>query len=245
MGESFGQRLSYRDHMEGAMKKVNILIVEDESIVANELKSTIEKLGFTVDGIASSYQSAIEHLERKHPDIVMLDINLKEEKTGIDLAHTINRDHHVPFIYLSDYTHESIMQQAIATNPVTYLAKPFQREHIQSAIMFYLYKNTHPEPHENENMTSLGHGYFYDTAARNLYYKSFPIKLSPKEKRMLELLIDAKHNIVTYQTLEYDIWEGNVVSESALRTLMYRLNARLEYKIIENVPTFGYRLRQE
>jgi DNA-binding winged helix-turn-helix (wHTH) protein len=111
--------------------------------------------------------------------------------------------------------------------------------------MFYLYKNDQQEPYKNKIMTPLGHRYFYDTAVRNLYYKSFPIKLSPKEKRMLELLIDAKHNIVAYQTLEYDIWEGNVVSESALRTLMYRLNTRLEYKIIENVPTFGYRLRQE
>jgi DNA-binding response OmpR family regulator len=224
-------------------EKTHILIVEDESIVANELKSTLEKLGFEVCGITSSYKNTLDFLKKHTPDLVFLDINLKDEHTGIDIAKVLNFDYGIPFIYLSDYTHDTIIKQAVETEPVTYLAKPFRREHIQSAVLLFKYKQTHDNTtYHHPKMTSLGYDYFYDLKEGNLYYKTFPIKLSPKEKKLLELLIQARRQIVQYSVLEYEIWDGNPVSQSALRTLCWRLNIKLEHKIIENIPTFGYKL---
>ncbi len=82
------------------MSKIKIGIVEDEAIIADNLSNTLTQLGYDVAEPATSYAEAITMIETEKPDLLLLDIQLKGKKDGIDLAMKIKEDYHLPFIFL-------------------------------------------------------------------------------------------------------------------------------------------------
>src|SRR5450755_4040623 len=98
----------------------DILIVEDQFIEANDLRIILEKAGHTICGIAKSVDQALAILQSVKPDIVLLDIFLKGDLTGIDLAKTLTKQN-VPFIYISANSNESTFEAAKATQPYGFL----------------------------------------------------------------------------------------------------------------------------
>jgi DNA-binding response OmpR family regulator len=218
-----------------------IFIVEDEAIVALEMKRAIEKLGYTFSGMAANYDDAIKGIAETSPDLILMDITLKYSKSGIEVAKEVHRRQLTPIIFLTSITDEATMHDAIATNPVGYLLKPFRREELHSMILLGLYKALH-HTQPKTDMLSLGHGYYYLVEDKLLFYGEKHIALGKKEQKLLTLLVEAKGEVVSFKTLEEIIWEGGVVSPSAFRTLLYRLNLKLEYKLIESLPAYGCRL---
>jgi DNA-binding NtrC family response regulator len=105
--------------------KEKILIVEDEFIVANDLKIMLQKAGYQVVGIASSVVQARKLIEDKNPEWVLLDIMLKGDLTGIDLAWEL-REMNLPFLYISANTNQSTLEAVKATNPYGFMVKPFR-----------------------------------------------------------------------------------------------------------------------
>jgi len=223
------------------MDKINILIVEDEAIVALEIKRSILKMGFSVTNMARNHDDALYSIKEKNPDIILLDIHLKNSKDGIEIAKEVQKIANIPIIYLTAFSDDKTIGRAVQTNPVGYLVKPFKREDLKSILQLAIYKINSNQCVES-SLISIGKGYVYDMANHNLFFKEHPIKLSQKESLLLEMLIEAKGNIVPFTTLEQHIWQGNPVSDSALRTLLYRLRGKLEYLLIETVPSFGFKL---
>ena len=105
--------------------KEKILIVEDEFIVANDLKLMLTKGGYQVTGIASSVVQARKLIEAKRPDWVLLDIMLKGDLTGIDLAWELV-EQQVPFLYISANTNQTTLEAVKATQPYGFMVKPFR-----------------------------------------------------------------------------------------------------------------------
>lgn len=107
------------------MKK--ILIVEDEFIVANDLRLMLVKAGYEVVGIASSVPQALKLIEAKQPDWVLIDIILKGNLTGIDLARELKMIR-LPFLFISANTNQDILEAAKTTDPYGFLVKPFREK---------------------------------------------------------------------------------------------------------------------
>lgn len=105
--------------------KEKILIVEDEFIVANDLKIMLLKAGYQITGIASSVVQARKLIEAKRPDWVLLDIMLKNDLTGIDLAWEL-REMQLPFLYISANTNQTTLEAVKATHPYGFMVKPFR-----------------------------------------------------------------------------------------------------------------------
>ncbi|MCA6068229.1 sigma-54 dependent transcriptional regulator [Chryseobacterium sp. RG1] len=105
--------------------KEKILIVEDEFIVANDLKIMLIKAGYQVTGIASSVIQARKSIAEKRPDWVLLDIMLKGDLTGIDLAWEL-REINLPFLYISANTNQSTLEAVKETQPYGFMVKPFR-----------------------------------------------------------------------------------------------------------------------
>lgn len=124
------------------MKK-KILIVEDEYIVANDLRLMLEKADYTVCGIADSVAGAIRAIEREKPELVLLDIQLKGPQTGIDLAKYLRRQK-IAFVYLSANSSQRVLEAAKATEPHGFLVKPFRAKDLLVAldIAWYRYEQT-------------------------------------------------------------------------------------------------------
>lgn len=225
------------------MNEIKILIVEDEPIVALDIKSTLTKLGYTVTDTVTNYDDALSSIRSDEPDIIFMDIHLDNSKSGIETAKEIKKSKDIPIIYLTAFSDDDTMQKAIETNPVGYLIKPFKREELKSSILLGIYKIKNANQEEtNDEYTHIGFNYYYDLKNDNLFYKKQPIKISVNEKKFLRLLISANGQMVPFSTIEEYIWQGDYKSSSAFRTLVYRLRSKLEFKLIENVPSFGYKL---
>lgn len=119
---------------------VNILIVEDESIVALDIKDKVEHLGYGVLAVVSSGEKAIEEVKKVQPDLVLMDIVLKGEIDGIETARRIREHFDIPIIYLTAHSDNQTLKRAEITGPFGYLVKPFVDSELRSAIETVLYK---------------------------------------------------------------------------------------------------------
>jgi len=122
---------------------LKVLIVEDESVIALDLKKILGRLGYDVVGSTAKYDTALDMLFNRQPDLVLLDINIKGTKSGIDIAELINEKYKIPFVYITSYSDETTLNQAKLTRPFGYLLKPFTEENIKStlAIAIFNYKS--------------------------------------------------------------------------------------------------------
>ncbi len=116
------------------MESRKILIVEDESPIAESLNEILEVLEHEVVGIASSYEEAIDLLKGSKPDLVLLDIQLKGDKTGLDVAETINEQFSVPYIFTTAFADKDTIEQASELGPYGYIVKPYGMKDINPAI---------------------------------------------------------------------------------------------------------------
>lgn len=136
------------------MKNAEILVVEDESITAMDIKHKLERLGYKVLAIESSGRKAIERTRELKPDLILMDIILKGEIDGIDAAARIHGDFDIPIIYLTAYFDDMILERAKLTDPYGYIIKPFSDGELKSAIEIALYKHalkleSTPSPDKN------------------------------------------------------------------------------------------------
>jgi DNA-binding response OmpR family regulator len=224
------------------MNKLNILIIEDESLVAMELQQAIENMGHNVVEYATNVKMANKFFEQFEVDLILMDINLNDSLNGIELYKSLELQ--IPIIYLTAYTDEKTMSEAISTNPLGYLIKPHTEDELKAIIKLAQYKiqNIEKVPKRVEKLIEVGKGYFFDTEEEQLFYNDLAVKLTIKERGLLKILIRAKGKIVKFEKIENELWHGETVNNTSLRTLIYRLRSKLEHKLIENEFNVGIKL---
>jgi CheY-like chemotaxis protein len=114
--------------------KKRILIVEDESVIAMDIRSTLHNLGYEVTNTVASGQAAIQEVQQNPPDLVLMDIVLKGPMDGIEAAAKIYSDLSVPIVYLTAHTEDMTLDRAITAEPFGYLAKPFKDRELKAAV---------------------------------------------------------------------------------------------------------------
>jgi len=115
-------------------EKVNILIVEDESIVALDLASGLEHDGYNIVGIADNADEAQQLFNENEVDIILMDVNIIGEKDGIDTAIGILKQKAVPIIYLTAFTDALTIERIKQTHPAAFLSKPYTLTNVRIAI---------------------------------------------------------------------------------------------------------------
>jgi len=112
-----------------------ILIVEDDPLIAEDLSGMVSDLGYEVVGKAFSAESALLKIKNLQPDLILLDIELSGDMTGIEVAEIINTTHKgLPFIFITSYYDDQTVSRAKKTNPSGYLLKPFDERDIKVAL---------------------------------------------------------------------------------------------------------------
>lgn len=112
---------------------MRVLIVEDEIIIADTINDILIEKGYQTLEPSVSYSEAIQSIENSNPSLVLLDIQLKGKRSGIDLGRELN-SRGIPFIYLTSNSDEMTMQSAIETYPQAFLTKPIVQDHLIAAI---------------------------------------------------------------------------------------------------------------
>lgn len=121
------------------MKKIingarKILVAEDESIVALNIKKTLERLGYEVTSLVSSGEDVIVKASDESPDLILMDIMLKGSIDGIEAAGKIMRNQNIPIVFLTALSDEKTIDRAAFVKPYGYLVKPFTTDEMHTAI---------------------------------------------------------------------------------------------------------------
>lgn len=118
-----------------------IIVVEDEQIVALDLKRSLQELGYHVNKIAAAGEAAVAAVREQKPDLVLMDIGLQGKMDGIEAARMIHGDYDIPVVYLTAYADDKTLKEATTTGPYGYLVKPFEKRELKSTIEVALFKH--------------------------------------------------------------------------------------------------------
>ena len=121
------------------MGKAKILIVEDEAIIAMEIESQLQSLGYEITSIVDTSEKAIKKAKEDKPDIILMDIRIKGEMDGIDTAEAIRSQFGIPVIFSTAYLDEERIERAKITMPFGYMLKPIQERDLRVTIEMALY----------------------------------------------------------------------------------------------------------
>jgi DNA-binding response OmpR family regulator len=215
---------------------MNILIVEDEIVVAMDLKKMVEDFGYKVIDIASNDNEVDDLLQTNKIDLILMDINLEDSiLNGIEIASKIS----TPVIYLTAYSDDDTIEKMVQTNPLGYIVKPFKDYELKGNLKLARFKLINYTEGEKKELKD---GYYYDYELDQLFYHDILINLGKYEKKLFKLLLDAKGTIVSFDRIDYEIWGGGFVNDSTRRSLIFRLKSKLEHKFISTISGVGCKM---
>ncbi|MCM4171652.1 DNA-binding response regulator [Arenibacter sp. TNZ] len=113
---------------------IRILIVEDNVIIADDMQSMLEEIGYEIVDNVIVYEQAVEVLKNKEVDLVLIDIILASDKTGIDLGKHIRENYNIPFIFVTSNSDRATVENAKTVKPNGYLVKPFEQQDLYTSI---------------------------------------------------------------------------------------------------------------
>ena len=116
------------------MSTVRILIVEDEPLIAEDLRGHLEDLGYEVVATCDNALDAMSEIAASKPDLLLLDINLGDGADGVQLAEKVNAKHKLPFIFVTSHSDKSMLERVKAVHPAGFIIKPFDENDLRAQI---------------------------------------------------------------------------------------------------------------
>lgn len=205
------------------MKKLKILIVEDESLTALHIKKILEEDGYEVSHMVSTAGDALKILEEKAIDMVMIDIKINGECDGVCFAEEVNSKYDIPLIFLTAQIDDETLQRISQTTYSAYISKPFTSNELLSTVKLVAMQH---KLHENTSIVELGEGYSYEYIMQRLVRHNQPIILTPKEQLLFHLLI-SKQGICSFIEIDENLWMGEYVDDGTRRSLIHRLKKKI------------------
>ncbi|MBN2669390.1 MAG: response regulator transcription factor [Bacteroidales bacterium] len=122
------------------MSQSKFLIVEDDVLISEYLKTIVKGLNHFVCCIASNYESAIKSIDEHLPNFALVDIRMQGKDVGIEIAKYLNKNK-IPYVYITSFSDKTTLQEAILQQPFAYIVKPFSREEVEKTINFLIEKS--------------------------------------------------------------------------------------------------------
>jgi len=218
------------------LKSISILCVEDEdgirSVIVETLKYYFDEVYEAKDG-----NEAYEIYQEHKPKIILSDIQMKN-CDGIEFVKKVRKDDlNTNIIMLTAYSNEEYLMDLINLNINHYILKPLNHKKLNEALLKYLNKTLEP--------ILLYEDMILDSQKKEIVYRAEEIvSLRKREKDFLKLLYENKNSVLTYDTIEYELWENKEMTTHALKSFIKDLRYKLPINIIKNVPKEGYTLLQ-
>lgn len=222
------------------LKQCSILYVEDD----REIRSYIsEYLGRFCKRVyeAENAETAEELYERNRPEIVLLDINLPGNKSGIELCESIRKnDKKTRIIMSTAYTDREFLLKVVELGLTRYLVKPMTSDDLFGALQKALDELESVDAFFGE--VDLGEGFFYHPKTKRLRRGEETIPLRKKELELLEYFVSHPDETLSYERLERCIWGAGTMTPDAIRSQIRNLRKKTHPAILENISGVGYRL---
>jgi len=215
-----------------------ILIVEDDLIASFYLKKMLTDNDLSVCALTDNSVDAIKICKEKKPSLILMDIMIKGNMSGCDLAMKIRSfDKDVLIIFLTAYSTSEMIEYALDSKAYSYLLKPYRDIEILSTVKMALkeYKQSHNENHK----VIARNGFVFDTQEKKLYQYHKEVFLSDKLKILIEVLFRNKASSVSYEQISFAIWNENK-NINTLRAIIFRLKNQLPDLDLNIVNKIGY-----
>jgi DNA-binding response OmpR family regulator len=218
-----------------------ILIVEDEEITAFSLELFCQELGCTTLNSVSNYCDAMSSIHRDRPDLLICDIRLNGDKSGLDIALDAQERYGVATIFLTAHYNDEIFQQAKKINFYGYIIKPFKKNELKATIELALCQMD-KDRDIKKRYIDIGR-YTFDMQGSKLYDEKDEIHLGNKSKRLLYYLSKYRGETKSYKEILDYVYDGEDVSLDRLRHLLKRVRDTISKDSIEAIKGIGYRLK--
>ena len=223
--------------MKNELKKLKVLLVEDEKNLATLLKNAIGD-SFYSFLIAHDGNEGIEKFNTFLPDLVITDI-MMPDLTGLEMAEKlkdINPD--IPIIILSAHSDTDKLLNAIDLGIIKYFIKPFDPDELLDYIDSITFKL-------GNKIVQLIDSFEFNKQTNNLTKNDKYISLTKREGKFLQLLLQNTQDIVSDTSLKSKLWENEEVSDERLRTFIKRLRLKTSKELIQNIKGQGYQIIKE
>ncbi len=227
------------------METVSVVIVEDECIAAEFLKEMLEGQGAEVLAIVDSGKEAIKVCIEKRPDVVFMDVMLRDNISGSEAAVAISQKITTKIIFLTAYVDGEMVDYAVASGAAAYLTKPYNEAQIIATLRLVTANDARTEPIENKpEKIRLKGGYVYMTRHQRLLKDNKEVELGPKALKLVELLASQPNISVSHEQICMHVWETSV-NDKTLRSLLFRIRQATDEAFIKNVSGTGYMIQTE
>ena len=223
------------------MKDLSVLYIEDDSKVQEYIA---EFLGRYTPNLylAGSAEEGLRLYEEREPDIILLDINLPG-KSGIDFARELRmHDQDTRIIISTAYTDKEFLLKAVELGLTRYLVKPITGTELIDA--FSKAASEYLDRRETL-LVNLGKGYYYNRERKILLFQDNEVPLRRKEMKLLEFFIANRGQTLSYDVLQYEVWDTSALSKDAIRSQIRNIRKKSHPGIILNISAIGYRLYEE
>jgi len=229
--------------------EIDILIVEDEIILAMAIELSLQEMNYNVSGIETSGQNAILHARNKQPDIILMDINLNSSISGIQAATTIWKSMKIPIIFLTSYCDDKTIKEAMECEPYGYLIKPCRDEELKVCINTalhkhkFFFKNKEISYKFKSDFLQINQTLRFDRNTGSLYNIDKKVSLTKNERKLFEIITEHPNEITSFNKISRYIWREEIYDMGKLRTLVYRLRIKLGMNPFDNIYEEGYRIK--
>ncbi len=220
------------------MKRIKILIIEDETVLALHISSFLNAKGY-ITFTSSNAKESLQIMEDESIDLIVSDINIKGDIDGITTCKTIQNIYDTPTIYLTAYKDKQTLQRASETNFLGYLLKPFREDELEVLLELLIAKLGLSD---KDDTVCLDNDYSFDKKTNRVFHNNEELSLTSKEKQLFTLLLNRKNSIVSFEIIEETLWNAEPVSDTTRRQLIFRLRQKLANLNIENIKSLGLRL---
>lgn len=218
-------------------ENLNILYVEDEDFIRQNTLEVFEVMSIKVTA-ASNGEEAYEIYKKLRPNVVITDIEMPK-MSGLELAEKIRKiDSKTQIIITTAYTNTEYFLKAVELNLLKYLLKPVSLIDINDVLKKCLSKIETVSNIKYFNETD-----YFDFTENKLVVNNSVVRLDYKENRLFELLLKHANHTVTYLEIENIVWDDEVMTSLALRTLVNSLRQKLPKDVIKNISKTGYLIK--
>ncbi len=219
------------------LKTLSILYVEDEEGIRKKMSDSLRYYAKEVFE-APNGKVGLKIYKEKKPDIIFTDI-LMPQMTGIELVSEIRKeDSKIPIVMVTAHTDKEYLLSAVELHLEQYIVKPINLKDLKDSLE----KCVEVISSNHAVLKELPFGYSYDFDNKLLTCKDEEIPLNKKEIIFFELLLQNRHRVVTYEELQEYIWQDDVMTDCALKSLIRNIRNKLPKEYIKNLSGVGYRL---
>ncbi len=219
------------------LKSLTILYAEDEEGIRRNIADSLKYYAKDIYE-ASNGQEAYEIYTEKQPDIILSDIHMPI-LDGIAFIKKIRQENRqIPVVMITAHTDKKYLLEAVELHMEKYIVKPVDLDE----LFEILEKCVSVIEINNQVTLKVDKDYIYDYDRKELLYKDEAIILNKKEMAFIEVLISNQNRVVTYEELQEYVWGDDVMTDSALRSLVRNLRKKLPTDMIFNLSGVGYRL---